>query len=116
VYRGSRPHLPVREGSGAPRVLWLRILPPYQEGSGAAITCPAIFCGPQVSSIKKNLVDLPMQLGTYVPHTRAHVFKAPDIRAIMGLQDVRTSGYSAATVSGDATGRSHAADRTQHGR
>jgi hypothetical protein len=57
-----------------------------------------------------------MQLGTYVPHTCAHVFKAPDIGAIMGLQDVRTSGYSAATVSGDATGRSHAADRTQHGR
>jgi hypothetical protein len=30
-----------------------------------------------------------VQLGTYVPNARTHVFKAPDIRVIMGLQDMR---------------------------
>jgi hypothetical protein len=30
-----------------------------------------------------------VQLGTYVPNTHAHVFKVPDIRVIMCLQDVR---------------------------
>jgi predicted secreted protein len=30
-----------------------------------------------------------MQLGTHVFNTRVHVSKASDIRAIMGLQDVR---------------------------
>jgi hypothetical protein len=29
-----------------------------------------------------------MQLGTHVPNAHAHVSKAPDIRAIMGLHDV----------------------------
>jgi hypothetical protein len=30
-----------------------------------------------------------VQLGTHVPNTRTDVFKAPHIRAIMRLQDVR---------------------------
>jgi hypothetical protein len=30
-----------------------------------------------------------MQLGTYVLNTHAHVFKVPDIRVIMCLQNVR---------------------------
>jgi hypothetical protein len=30
-----------------------------------------------------------VQLGTHVPNTHMHVFKALDIRAIMGLQDVQ---------------------------
>jgi hypothetical protein len=30
-----------------------------------------------------------MQLGTHVPNAGAHISKAPDIRAIMGLQDVQ---------------------------
>jgi hypothetical protein len=30
-----------------------------------------------------------VQLGTYVPNACTHVSKAPDIRAIIGLQDVR---------------------------
>jgi hypothetical protein len=41
-----RSYLPTGEGSGAPRVLRLRILPPYQEGSGVATACPAVSCGP----------------------------------------------------------------------
>jgi hypothetical protein len=42
-------------------------------------------CGLRVSSIKKILL---VQLGTHVPNVHAHVSKAPDIRAIMGLQDM----------------------------
>jgi hypothetical protein len=30
-----------------------------------------------------------MKLGTLVPNARANVSKKPDVRAIMGLQDVR---------------------------
>jgi hypothetical protein len=44
--------------------------------------------GPRVSSIKKSLAGLYVQLGTHVPNTRAHVSKAPHVRAIMRLQDV----------------------------
>jgi hypothetical protein len=39
VYRGSGPHLPAMEDSGAPRVLQLRILPPYRGGL-RCFTCP----------------------------------------------------------------------------
>jgi hypothetical protein len=48
--------------------------------------------------IKKDLADLPQQLGSRVFKARAHVFKTDDIIAIINLQDVRTYGYSAATV------------------
>jgi hypothetical protein len=30
-----------------------------------------------------------MQLGTHISNIRAHISKVPDIRVIMGLQDVR---------------------------
>jgi hypothetical protein len=30
-----------------------------------------------------------MQLGMHVPNARTHIFKAPHVRAIMRLQDVR---------------------------
>jgi hypothetical protein len=61
---------------------------PAREGSDAA-TCPAAPCGPRASSIKKSLAVLPVQLGTHVPNARVQVFKPPDIRTIMDLQDVR---------------------------
>jgi hypothetical protein len=50
--------------------------------------CPTVLCGPQASSIKKSLASLLVLLGTYVPNIHAHVFMAPNIRAIMGMQDV----------------------------
>jgi hypothetical protein len=126
VSSGFEPHLPAREGSGAamctmaldpasllgralepPRGQRLRTLPPCREGSSAA-THPAIPCGLRASSIKKNIAGLSKQLGSLVSKAHMHVFKASDIGAIMGarraggwcikcLQDVRTSGYSAAT-------------------
>jgi hypothetical protein len=83
--------LPAGECSGASRVQRLQILPPYREGSGAATACPAVSSGPRVSSVKKSLAGLPVQLATHVPD-------APDVRVIMGLQDVRTCGYSAASA------------------
>jgi uncharacterized heparinase superfamily protein len=81
-----------------PCVPWLRILPPYWEGSGAATACPAVSYGSRASTIKKSLAGLPVQLGLHVLNVCAHVSKAPDIRVIMGLQDVRTCSYSAAIV------------------
>jgi hypothetical protein len=72
------------EGFGVPRVLRLRILPPYQEGSGA-ITRHVAPCGPHASNIKKSLAGLPVWLGTHIPNARMYVSKAPDVRAIIGL-------------------------------
>jgi hypothetical protein len=106
---------------------------PAEVGSGST-TCPY---GPRVSSIKKSLADLPVQLGTHVPNARAHVSKMPGVRVIMGLQDVRTDsvvnackacGHTAtvrlhcnvgtmdhspgtATVLSDSTARRHNVDR-----
>jgi hypothetical protein len=34
---------------------------------------------------KENLAGLSVQLGTHVLNARAHVSKAPDVRAIIGL-------------------------------
>jgi hypothetical protein len=90
-----------------PRVIWLRTPSPdcgalrcchvsygsrhrlpAEVGSGAT-TCRMAPYGSRASNIHKSLAGLPMQLGTHVPNAHAHVSKAPDIRAIMGLHDVR---------------------------
>jgi hypothetical protein len=42
--------------------------------------------------IKKFLASLSMQLGSCVLKAHTHVPYVPDVRAIMGLQDVRTDG------------------------
>jgi hypothetical protein len=60
--------LPAGEGSRAPRVLRLRILHPYREGSGNATVCPVVSRGPQASSMKKHIAGLLVQLGTHVPN------------------------------------------------
>jgi hypothetical protein len=83
-----------------------------------------------------------MHLGTYVPNARAHVSKAPHVRAIMLLQDVQVGsvvntykayGYAStvllqydtntmdhspdtAIVPSDSTARCHTADQVQRGR
>jgi hypothetical protein len=59
------------------------------EVNSDAAMCLVPSYGPRASSIKKNLAVLSVQLVTYVPNIREHVFKALDIRVIMGLQDVR---------------------------
>jgi hypothetical protein len=104
---GSRPRLRTREGSCAatcavasdpisllerapalPRVLRLRTRPPRWESFSAA-TCPTVPYGPRATGIKKNLADLPMQLGLCISEASMHVSKMSDVRAIMSLQDVR---------------------------
>jgi hypothetical protein len=60
------------------------------EVDSNATMYPAAPYGPLASSIKKSLAVLPVRLGTHVPNARTHISKAPDFRAIMGLQDVRT--------------------------
>jgi hypothetical protein len=91
-----------------PRVLWLRTSPPgrgglrryhvsygfephlpYEVGFGDT-TCPTGPYGSRASSIKKCLPGLPVQLGTHVPNTHTHIFRAPQVRVIMRLQDVQT--------------------------
>jgi hypothetical protein len=52
-------------------------------------TRPTVPSGPRASNIKKSLASLSMQSGSYVLNVRAHVSKAPNIRVIMGMQDVR---------------------------
>jgi hypothetical protein len=42
---------------------------------------------------KKSLAGQTIQLGSHVSNARMHVFEAPDVRAIMSLQDIRV-GYA----------------------
>jgi hypothetical protein len=42
--------------------------------------------------ITKGLASLPMQLDSHVFKARTHIPYAPDVRAMMGVQDVRTNG------------------------
>jgi hypothetical protein len=51
---------------------------------------PVVSCESRASSIKKSLASLPVQLGTHVLNSHMHVFMALDVKATMGLQDVRT--------------------------
>jgi hypothetical protein len=108
VSRGSRPRLPASKCSGVimctmaldpaillgrapmlPCALRLRTLPPRWEVSGA--------------SIKKNLSGLLMQLGPHVSKACVHVSKMPNVRAIMGMQDVRKgSAFNACKTCGHA--------------
>jgi hypothetical protein len=92
VSNGSGSRLPNRKGSGAPRVLRLRILPPYREGSSVVTACLVAPCGPWASSIMKSLAGMCAQSGSHVPNARAYVPKAADVRVIMGLQDVGAGG------------------------
>jgi hypothetical protein len=69
---GSGPCLPVREGP-------------------SAATHPTVPNGPP--QIYKKLDGLPMQLGSRVSKVHTHISKAPDIRAIMDMQDVREATY-----------------------
>jgi hypothetical protein len=88
---GSRaPHvlwlricLPTREDSGAPCVLRLQILPPYREGTCVTTTCPTVPCRQWASNLKESLAGLP------VSNTHAYISKAPGVRGIIGLKDVR---------------------------
>jgi hypothetical protein len=120
--RSTGPHFHVRDGSGAtmctmalypasllgsalvpPCFPWLWTLPPCWEGSGAA-TRPVVPYGPWASSIKKSLASLPMKLGSCVSKARMRDSKAPDARALMGLQDMRASGViNACNRCGHAT-------------
>jgi hypothetical protein len=110
---------PSREGSGAPCILQLHILPPckgglwsatcptapdpapYREGSSVATAWPTVSYGPRGSNIKKILAGLPVQLGSHVPNARTPVSKAPDLRAVLGPQDLREgSTFNACKMCG----------------
>jgi hypothetical protein len=99
----SGPCLPIREGSGVPRVLQLLILPLYRGGlrsvmcptipdptslSGGLRCChrmPCVSYGSHASNIKKSLECISMQQGSSVPNARTHISKVFDVRAIMSL-------------------------------
>jgi hypothetical protein len=92
------------EGSGAPRFPWLWIPPPCGEGFGL----PRVLrspCGPWASSMKKSLVCLPVQQDSPVLNARSNVSKAPNVGAIMDLQDVRagTAVHAYKTCGHEAT-------------
>jgi hypothetical protein len=89
VSYGSEPRLPIEVGSSAATC---PIAPDLASRLRWASTLPRVprVYAPRASSIKKNLANLPMQLGTHILNTRAHVSKAPHIRAIMRLQYVQS--------------------------
>jgi hypothetical protein len=86
---GSRPHLPAEMDSGAATCHVASNLTSGLGVGSSVATCPTAPCGPRVSSIKKSLAELSVELGTLVPNARVHVSKSPHVRAIMHLQDVR---------------------------
>jgi hypothetical protein len=88
VYNSFRARLPDREGSDA-ATCTVVLNPASLSGGLQAVTRPAVPCASRASSMKKSLAGLSVQQGTPVSNARAHVSKAPDVRAIMGLQDVR---------------------------
>jgi hypothetical protein len=125
-----------------PRVLWLRTLSPDQ---GEYRRCHASRRSQRATGlryIEKGLAGLPIQLGSRVSKLCMHVFKTPNVRAIMSMQDARAScafnacktcgqfatiklhcstgpvdhSQGTATVSGDTTGWSHVANRVRRGR
>jgi hypothetical protein len=108
---GPEPRLLFKEGSGttmcttAPdpttwleggtlmllHVQQLRTLPSCRKGFVTA-TRPAVPYGPWATSTKKSLPGLSIQLGPRVSKARMHVSKTPDVKAIMGSQDVWVDG------------------------
>jgi hypothetical protein len=156
VSNGSGSRLPDRKGSDATMYtmapdpqggLWCTACPAALDpaslrGGLWALTCPTVLYGPRASSIKKSLAGLPMHLGSHVSNAHVHGSKAPDVWAIMGLQDMQAGtainvykmhrqaaivwlqcsagpvdhSSGIATVPGDPTARHHAADRVRRGR
>jgi hypothetical protein len=53
-----------------------------------APTRPATPCGLWASSMKKNLAGLPVWQGLPIPNARVHISIVPNVKAIMGLQDI----------------------------
>jgi hypothetical protein len=87
-------------------------------GSDAA-TCHAAPYGPRISSIKKSISVMPVQLGTHVPNVHTQVSSAPDRAAIVRLQyntNAMDHSSSTATVPNDSTARRHTPNRVQRGR
>jgi hypothetical protein len=66
-------------------------LAPHWKGSDAT-TQLVVPYGPQDARIKRNLVGLPMHLGLRVTEACTHVSMTPDVRAMMGLQDMLAGG------------------------
>jgi hypothetical protein len=141
VSHGFGSYLPALESSGGAAY---PTAPDPASLLGRAPTLPCVLqlCGPHTSRIKKVLDGLPMRLDSRVSMACLQVSKACDIRAIMGLQDVRAGSAvnackacrqvatmriqcSASTmdhtpgtaiVPSDLTSRCHTADRVQRGR
>jgi hypothetical protein len=113
-----RTRLPDREGSGtatcpeAPDLLaglWsatfpVALDPASLRGGLRAAMRPTVPCGPRASSMKKSLVCLPVQQNSCSQRTRERS-KAPNVRAIMDLQDVRagTAVHAYKTCGHEAT-------------
>jgi hypothetical protein len=73
--------------------LWCAVCPVAPDptsmlGELQAATRHAVPCGPRASNTKKSLAGLPVQLGSHVPNARMHVSKMPDVRTIIGMQDL----------------------------
>jgi hypothetical protein len=110
---GSGPHLLDRKGSDAAMCIVIpdplgglrcatcpmALNPASLLGGLRATTRPSVPYGPRISDTKKRLAGLPVQLGSYVPNAHAHISKAPDVKPIMGLQEVQVGS----TVNAEKT-------------
>jgi hypothetical protein len=76
-----------------PRVLWLWTPPPVQGGFQCCHVSHRSQWAVGLRYVEKGLSNLPMQVDSRVSMTSVHVPKIPDVRAIMGLQDV-WAGYT----------------------
>jgi hypothetical protein len=68
-----------------PRVTWLQVLPPREEGSGA-VTYPMASSGLWTIGIKKGLAAPSTQLDSHVSKAQLRVTEAPIRRADRPLQ------------------------------
>jgi hypothetical protein len=155
VSNGSKTHLPDRKSSDAA----MCTVAPEPLGGLRCTACPAapnpasllgglcaatrlaVHYGSWASNIKKSLTGLPMQQGSQILNARSHISKAPNVKAIMGLQDMWVChafnackiceqaatmllkcnagpidhSPSTATMSGNPSARRHAADHMRRG-
>jgi hypothetical protein len=115
VSSGSRTCLPAKVGSDVATCIMtpnslgglqsttysVALDPASLLGGLQAAMRPAVPCGPRASNIKKSLAGLPVRLDPCVPNVHAHISKTLDVRAIMGLQDVRAgSAVNACKICG----------------
>jgi hypothetical protein len=88
VYSVSGTRFPDGKGSGAATSTVALDLLGLRSATCPAALDPASLRGELRAACAARLAGLTVQQGSPVPNARTHVYKAPDVRVIMGLQNV----------------------------